>query len=423
MRGTLILLTKNFPFDTLTTPAESYLQHEVPLLAREYRRIVVVATEACRNATVREDLPDNVLAVSAGLRQTNFRRLYYGFTGAFNRGEWRRRYSSLAELEGKVTFKGRLFERYFFGKAKTKYLRIAESLLPYMGSDSDIYSFWLFDTALVAVWLSQERSARRVFARAHRYDLYEAENRLRWLPARQFFREHLDVIFACSENGRAHLASSTDIGQDNVRLGYLGTKPIECGPIGQASSEFQLVSCSRLSRVKRVPIIMDAMRELDLLGRAVCWTHFGGGNGLDELAESARSLRNIRVILRGPTTNSEVIANYETVHFDLFLNVSESEGLPISIMEACGAGIPVMATDVGGTGELVRAGLTGVLIDADVDGPALCKQIEKFMDMGEEERVALRQGARNMWEEQFQLSMNVSKALQELDAVERLGEE
>ena len=37
----------------------------------------------------------------------------------------------------------------------------------------------------------------------------------------------------------------------------------------------------------------------------------------------------------------------------MFVNVSESEGIPVSIMEALAAGVPVLATDVGGTSELV----------------------------------------------------------------------
>ena len=39
---------------------------------------------------------------------------------------------------------------------------------------------------------------------------------------------------------------------------------------------------------------------------------------------------------------------------DLFLNVSEYEGVPVSVMEAQSFGIPVIATAVGGTPEIVN---------------------------------------------------------------------
>lgn len=47
---------------------------------------------------------------------------------------------------------------------------------------------------------------------------------------------------------------------------------------------------------------------------------------------------------------------------DLFVLPSLNEGLPLSVMEAMAAGIPVIATDAGGTSEIVRDGVTGLLI-------------------------------------------------------------
>lgn len=47
---------------------------------------------------------------------------------------------------------------------------------------------------------------------------------------------------------------------------------------------------------------------------------------------------------------------------DVFVNPSYSEGLPTSVMEAAAIGVPIVATDVGGTGEIVENGKTGLLI-------------------------------------------------------------
>ena len=46
----------------------------------------------------------------------------------------------------------------------------------------------------------------------------------------------------------------------------------------------------------------------------------------------------------------------------MFINLSSSEGIPVSIMEAQSFGIPVIATNVGGSGEIVVSE-TGVLVD------------------------------------------------------------
>lgn len=56
---------------------------------------------------------------------------------------------------------------------------------------------------------------------------------------------------------------------------------------------------------------------------------------------------------------------------DLLINPSLSEGLPNIILEAMAVGTPVIATDVGGTGELVENGYNGFLVAAaDIDGLA-----------------------------------------------------
>ena len=47
------------------------------------------------------------------------------------------------------------------------------------------------------------------------------------------------------------------------------------------------------------------------------------------------------------------------------MNVSESEGIPVSIMEASSFGIPVIATNVGGVGEIVENGYNGLLLNKD----------------------------------------------------------
>ena len=66
----------------------------------------------------------------------------------------------------------------------------------------------------------------------------------------------------------------------------------------------------------------------------------------------------------GLIPNTEVVGVYQKHPPSLFINVSESEGIPVSIMEALSCGLPIIATDVGGISEIVDDHV-GVLVDKD----------------------------------------------------------
>ena len=75
--------------------------------------------------------------------------------------------------------------------------------------------------------------------------------------------------------------------------------------------------------------------------------------------------------------------------FDVFVHPSRFEGLPMAVLEAMSAGVPVVAEDAGGTREIVRHGETGVLVPvADVEG--LARSISALLSSPE---VAQRLGA------------------------------
>jgi glycosyltransferase involved in cell wall biosynthesis len=63
---------------------------------------------------------------------------------------------------------------------------------------------------------------------------------------------------------------------------------------------------------------------------------------------------------------------------DVFALTSRSEGMPVAMLEAWAAGIPVVASRVGGIPELVREGHNGLLFDFP-DVPALANALEKLI--------------------------------------------
>lgn len=64
--------------------------------------------------------------------------------------------------------------------------------------------------------------------------------------------------------------------------------------------------------------------------------------------------------------------------FDIFVLSSIAEGMPGAVLEAMAAGLPVVATQVGGVGEIVVPGTTGLLVPAG-DPAALSKALSSYV--------------------------------------------
>jgi glycosyltransferase involved in cell wall biosynthesis len=90
----------------------------------------------------------------------------------------------------------------------------------------------------------------------------------------------------------------------------------------------------------------------------------GGGAGRGEVeATIARLGLQGHVSLPGPV--EDVWPHLEQAH--VFALASRYEPLGVVVLEAMGAGLPVVATGVGGIPELVRDGVTGTLVEPDDD--------------------------------------------------------
>lgn len=77
---------------------------------------------------------------------------------------------------------------------------------------------------------------------------------------------------------------------------------------------------------------------------------------------------------------------------DLFALASECEGLPLTVLEAMATAVPVVATDVGGTGEAVRDGIDGRLVPLG-DTEALSAALTELVT-DDERRRSMGAGAR-----------------------------
>jgi len=96
---------------------------------------------------------------------------------------------------------------------------------------------------------------------------------------------------------------------------------------------------------------------------------------------------------------------------DCFVLPSLAEGISNTILEAMACGLPVIATDVGGNGELIEVGKTGVLVPAG-DVPAMAMQIVALARQRQKARAMGREGRKRV-EQKFSM-MAMVRQYQEL---------
>jgi len=99
---------------------------------------------------------------------------------------------------------------------------------------------------------------------------------------------------------------------------------------------------------------------------------------------------------------------YRETPIDLFILTSESEGVPVSIMEALSFGIPAMATAVGGVPELI-SNHTGYLLTPNPTSEEIAEKLLDFLNLSHLQRTIKRQAARTAWETGWSAKVNFTK--------------
>ena len=101
--------------------------------------------------------------------------------------------------------------------------------------------------------------------------------------------------------------------------------------------------------------------------------------GLDDLERfrDAAGKAQARITSLGTVPHARVLEQMAMA--DAFVSSSRLESMPNTLLEAFALSLPVAATDVGGTGELVADGVTGLLVPPE-DPAALAEAMRRLAD-------------------------------------------
>ena len=393
---TLFLLCDTYPYGV----GEFFIDDELRVLAPKFERVLVLTTvPPSDDHKLNRFVPKNAEICTFSAEQMSKKKLsswWRVFSGVF----WRemlfmmRKLSPLHWLFGTKVLFAELHRAN----------RLARMVACDCGSDVLVYSYWHDYKALALALLKRKYPEITVVARAHGWDVFANRQKPAYLPFKSLIIDSLTQTYSISQAGKDYFEKW--LGRElsaKVAVSRLG-KLNERQPLFEKSSdEVVICSCSNLIPVKRVDKIIAA---LSFLKGNVRWIHFGDGvlmEGMKKLAYGY--LSQIRFEFRGVVSNSSLLDFYAANYVDLFINLSNSEGIPVSIMEAESAGIPVLATAVGGTPEAIPDGV-GFLVTPRDEPRVVAQVIKSFLALPMEEQQAYRRRAYRFWQENYNATNN-----------------
>ena len=171
----------------------------------------------------------------------------------------------------------------------------------------------------------------------------------------RFNRDYLEALYPDAVRGK-------------IRVIHMGIDPsrYHASPVASGEPPRLLVIAS-LKPYKGIPVLVEACARLRERGLRFTCDHIGDGPMREEVEALIRT-RNLSHLftLHGPLPQQEVARRI--AHASLLVMPSviaedgTMEGIPVALMEALAAGLPVVASSLSGIPELVEDGKTGLLV-------------------------------------------------------------
>ncbi|MCP5080598.1 MAG: glycosyltransferase family 4 protein [Alphaproteobacteria bacterium] len=278
------------------------------------------------------------------------------------------RYLSASRLAWKTApggFRGALFQAFYFAEAAVLAAHLrrinARHLHNHIASAAGTVA--MLAAEMAGIPFSFTLHGPDIFYTPHHWRLDEKIKRAAFVACISNFAR----AQAMNLSGRSHW--------DKLHIVHCGVEPARYerkGPSGK-----RLLFVGRLAAVKGVPLLLEALRQIKTDQPEVHLTLIGDGPermGLEK--EAARLGLSDTVTFAGYQSQDDVAAALSSS--DIFVLPSFAEGVPVVLMEAMATGLPVIATAVGGVGELVRDGESGLILPPG-DVAALAAALKKLL--------------------------------------------
>ena len=405
-RKFLYLVVAEFPYGH----GEIFLRDEIGLLSQEFEHVYLVIPDdsKIKPGLYKSPLPENVSICALKSKTEIIDRIrilpkawneFYGLEGK----------SVIDELRNEN--KSDLF-RILWGywalsnSFKRQFKRLLKSH-QHQPQEVTFYSYWFFYPTIALAEIKEKNPQYRAISRMHGWDCFFERSPHNYLPLRPYSINRLDLLASISETGMRYTETKLKGYIDSNKLAFsrLGITSSQMGSLQKEESEtLLLISLAYISPIKRLNRIAEAL--LGWKGKKVKWEHIGvaydeNRSFEDSVNAQFRDHPTVSVSFKGELQQKEIFEYFTVERPDLLICTSESEGIPVSMMEAMAHGIPVLSVDVGGVHEIVEHRKNGLLIPAAATEIEIRSALDEFIAFSSETKQAMRQNAVKTYEDKF----------------------
>ncbi len=134
-----------------------------------------------------------------------------------------------------------------------------------------------------------------------------------------------------------------------------------------------LVYVGRLTQIKRPDRLIDLGRSLKINYPTSHLIITGAGELIEELKDQSQS-ESLPMTFLGWRNDIDMILSAS----DIAVLCSDNEGIPLTLIQASQACLPIVSTNVGSVSDIVLDGVTGILTEVSAEG--LIKGVSKLID-------------------------------------------
>ncbi len=220
------------------------------------------------------------------------------------------------------------------------------------------------DVIKYAVAAAKLSGVRRCVHTVHNVAQEEAEGTLQKIINTVYFKLGWSVPVALSPEVQRTIVSFYGMKEEKVPVIYNGVDLSRCLPKTdyELSVPAKLLHVGRFNYQKNHRGLLDAFALILQKNPNCCLNLLGDGELRPEIEAYAEELGiQKKVVFHGSQSN--VYPYLQAA--DMFLLPSKFEGMPMTIIEAMGTGLPVVASAVGGVPDMLRNGESGMLVSQE----------------------------------------------------------